>query len=44
MEEEHRKTDQRRQEVEAYNRSAQDSEAMRQLAEIDVDEAAPLLE
>jgi metal-responsive CopG/Arc/MetJ family transcriptional regulator len=39
-----RKIDQRRQEVEAYNRTSKDQEAMRRLAESDMADAAELLE
>lgn len=39
-----RKIDRRRQEVEAYNRSTREREAMRQLAESDMAEAADLLQ
>jgi len=39
-----RKIDERRQEVEAYNRTSKDQEAMRRLAESDMADAAELLE
>lgn len=39
-----RKIDERRQEVEAYNRTRKDQEAMRRLAESDMADAAELLE